>query len=133
MQKLNDVDIAVDIVKETKALFPRFSCCSFDKGFHSPDNQRQLAEELEHCTMPKKPNKPTELTEHDGICFAFYSVNKLAPWAFIEGKSSPYRVSPKPRMIVNDMVSMINFAKSGLVWRMFIKSLLSLILHQVNS
>jgi IS5 family transposase len=51
---INDVDIAVDIVKETKALFPRFSCCSFDKGFHSPDNQRQLAEVLEHCTMPKK-------------------------------------------------------------------------------
>jgi hypothetical protein len=54
MQKLNDVDIAVDIVKETKALYSRFSCCSFDKGFHSPDNQRKLAEELEHCTMPKK-------------------------------------------------------------------------------
>jgi IS5 family transposase len=54
MQKLDDVDIAVDIVKKTKALYPRFSNCSFDKGFHSPGNQKQLAEELEQCTMPKK-------------------------------------------------------------------------------
>ena len=54
MQKLNDVDIAVDIVKKTKELYPRLTACSFDKGFHSPDNQRRLAEELEHCTMPKK-------------------------------------------------------------------------------
>jgi DNA-binding transcriptional LysR family regulator len=61
-----------------------------------------------------KPRKPTELTEHEGICFAFGSSKKLAPWTFVEGKKSPYMVTPKPRMIVNDLVSMINFAKSGL-------------------
>jgi IS5 family transposase len=41
-------------VKKTKPLYPRFSNCSFDKGFHSLGNQKQLAEELEQCTMPKK-------------------------------------------------------------------------------
>jgi DNA-binding transcriptional LysR family regulator len=45
---------------------------------------------------------------------SFGSSKKLAPWTFVEGKKSPYMVTPKPRMIVNDLVSMINFAKSGL-------------------
>ena len=54
MQKLNDVDIAVDIVSKTKELHPRLSSCSFDKGFHSPANQKELAQELDYCAMPKK-------------------------------------------------------------------------------
>jgi IS5 family transposase len=54
MRPLNDVDIAVDIVNKTNALYPAFSGCSVDKGFHSPDNQNQLAQALERCTMPKK-------------------------------------------------------------------------------
>lgn len=60
------------------------------------------------------PKKPTDLTEHDGIRFGFGSADRLAPWSFVEGKKSPYLVTPKPRMIVNDLVSMINFAKAGL-------------------
>lgn len=66
---------------------------------------------LERCGTPKKP---TDLTDHDGICFAFGRADRLAPWGFVEGKKSPYMVTPKPRMIVNDLVSMINFAKAGL-------------------
>ncbi|MFT5162519.1 MAG: IS5 family transposase [Alteromonadaceae bacterium] len=54
MQKLNDVGIAVDIVKKTKSLYPAFSGCSFDKGFHSPDNQTQLAKRLSIVEYPKK-------------------------------------------------------------------------------
>jgi len=60
------------------------------------------------------PKKPTDLTHHDGICFAFGRADRLAPWIFAEGKKAPYAVSPKARMIVNDLVSMINFAKAGL-------------------
>ena len=54
MQKQNDVDIAVDIIRKTKALHPTLSSCSFDKGFHSVANQKQLAQALEFCVMPKK-------------------------------------------------------------------------------
>jgi hypothetical protein len=54
MQKLNDVDVTVDIVMETEELYPNLTSCSFDKGYHSPGNQKQLAEALEHCVMPKK-------------------------------------------------------------------------------
>jgi len=61
-----------------------------------------------------EPQKPTDLIDQDGICFAFGGADQLAPWTFVEGKKSPYLVKPKPRMIVNDLVSMINFAKAGL-------------------
>lgn len=54
MQKLDDVDIAVDIVKKTKELHERLSSCSFDKGFHSPSNQKELKQLLEYHAMPKK-------------------------------------------------------------------------------
>ena len=61
-----------------------------------------------------RPQKTTDLIDHDGIRFGFDRADRLAPWSFIEGKKSPYIVTPKPRMIVNDLVSMMNFAKAGL-------------------
>jgi hypothetical protein len=54
MQKETDDKIALEMVKATQANFPSFKACSFDKGFHSPDNQRQLKDELEHLVLPKK-------------------------------------------------------------------------------
>ena len=60
------------------------------------------------------PAKPTDLTNHDGIRFSFGQADQLAPWSFTAGKKSPYMVTPRPRMIVNDMKTMINFAKDGL-------------------
>ncbi|WP_262694443.1 LysR family transcriptional regulator [Kordiimonas aquimaris] len=60
------------------------------------------------------PKKPMDLTNHDSICFAFGRADSLAPWSFAERNKSPYTVTPKPRIIVNDLVSMINFAKAGL-------------------
>jgi IS5 family transposase len=44
MQQCTDSEIAVDIVRETKAQFPKLASCSFDKGFHSQSNQTALAE-----------------------------------------------------------------------------------------
>jgi len=60
------------------------------------------------------PKKPTDLTDHDGIRFSFGSVDRLAPWTFAKGKTPSYGVTPNPRMIVNDLVSMVHFAKAGL-------------------
>lgn len=54
MQHETDVDIPVLMVTETKARFPELSSCSFDQGFHSPDNQKELAKLLESVTMPKR-------------------------------------------------------------------------------
>lgn len=66
---------------------------------------------LEHNGTPKKT---TDLTEHDGIRFGFGRADRLAPWSFSDGKKGPYMVTPKSRMIVNDLVSMVTFAVAGL-------------------
>ena len=47
MEKKTDDQVAVPMVEETKKRFPSFSTCSFDKGFHSPGNQKELNEKLD--------------------------------------------------------------------------------------
>jgi hypothetical protein len=54
MQKETDDQIAVAIIKETKERFPQLISCSFDKGFHSPDNQKELAVLLDKVILPRK-------------------------------------------------------------------------------
>lgn len=54
MEKQTDDQVAVHMVDETKARFPDFSTCSFDKGFHSPDNQTRLKEALDVVALPRK-------------------------------------------------------------------------------
>ncbi|MCD4819447.1 MAG: ISNCY family transposase [Candidatus Cloacimonetes bacterium] len=54
MQNETDSAIAVEIVKNAQAKFPNIKSCSFDKGFHSPINQKELAKILENVYLPKK-------------------------------------------------------------------------------
>lgn len=54
MQHEMDVDIAVPMVKETKARFPNLSSCSLDQAFDSPKNRKELAELLDVVIMPKR-------------------------------------------------------------------------------
>jgi hypothetical protein len=54
MQHEADVDIAVPMVKEAKARFPKLSRCSLDQGFDSPKNRKELEELLEFVIMPKR-------------------------------------------------------------------------------
>jgi IS5 family transposase len=54
MQKETDDQIAVPIIKETKERFPQLISCTFDKGFHSPDNQKGLAVLLDKVILPRK-------------------------------------------------------------------------------
>jgi IS5 family transposase len=54
MQHETDDQIAVPIIKETKERFPQLTSCSFDKGFHSPENQVQLQEILDQVVLPRK-------------------------------------------------------------------------------
>ena len=54
MQKQMDHQIAVPIIKETKVRFPHLISCTFDKGFHSPDNQKDLAVLLDKVILPRK-------------------------------------------------------------------------------
>ena len=54
MQNQTDDKVAIEMVEATQEKFPLFSACSYDKGFHSPDNQRELKEILEQVVLPKK-------------------------------------------------------------------------------
>ncbi|MCP4142121.1 MAG: ISNCY family transposase, partial [Chloroflexi bacterium] len=54
LENESDVQIAVPIIQETKERFGNFNSSSFDKGFHSPDNQKKLAEILENVILPRK-------------------------------------------------------------------------------
>ena len=54
MQKTTDDRIAVPLMTETLTRFPVVASASFDKGFHSPSNQTELAELIARVVMPKK-------------------------------------------------------------------------------
>ena len=54
MEKQSDSQIAIQIIKDTQDRFPSFKVCSFDKGFHSSDNQKELGKLLNLCVLPKK-------------------------------------------------------------------------------
>jgi len=65
MQKETDDKVATLMVKATQEKFPNFKACSFDKGFHSPDNQVALKELLEHAVLPKKGRLSKADKEHE--------------------------------------------------------------------
>lgn len=54
MQNETDDKIAVPIIEETIRRFSDFRSCSFDKGFHSPKNQEELAAILDKVILPRK-------------------------------------------------------------------------------
>jgi DNA-binding FrmR family transcriptional regulator len=54
MQKETDDKVAVPMIEESLKLFPNISSCSFDKAFHSPDNQKKLAKLLDAVYMRRK-------------------------------------------------------------------------------
>lgn len=56
MEHQTDDQIAIEMVKASKEKFPTLNQCSFDKGFHSPDNQNRLGKLLDHVVLPRKGN-----------------------------------------------------------------------------
>jgi hypothetical protein len=63
MEKQTDDQIAVPMVTEAKKRFPTLNACSFDKGFHSPANQTELARQLDQVTLPRKGKLSKERKE----------------------------------------------------------------------
>ncbi len=54
LEHQSDDKVAVVMAQEAKDRFENLAGCSFDKGFYSPDNQRQLARVLDYVVLPKK-------------------------------------------------------------------------------
>ncbi|MFA5923617.1 MAG: hypothetical protein WC856_20390 [Methylococcaceae bacterium] len=53
-QKTTFAKAAAPMVEAAKAQFPSFNACSFDKGFHRPENQKELKTRIEQVVLPKK-------------------------------------------------------------------------------
>lgn len=54
MEQQTDNQIAIDLITQTQDRYPTLRVCSFDKGFHSPQNQIELAKMLDRVVLPKK-------------------------------------------------------------------------------
>ena len=54
MAQQSDAQVAVSMVREAQKRFQHLDACSFDKGFHTPQNQDQLKEHLEQVVLPRK-------------------------------------------------------------------------------
>ena len=54
MHKTTDDQVAVSMVRQAKQRYATLNVCSFDKGFHSPENQRELKAQLERVVLPRK-------------------------------------------------------------------------------
>ena len=57
--------------------------------------------------------EPADVAAHAGVCFAITGADNLAPWVFT-GADGPYSVMPRPRVIANDVTSILEGAKAGL-------------------
>ncbi len=66
MENQTDDKIAVDMIIETKKKFAALNGCSFDKGFHSPENHKDLKQLLDHVILPRKGklSKAAKKIEH---------------------------------------------------------------------
>ncbi len=54
MWKGEDVDVAAPLLESCLQAYPDIAVCSFDRGFHSPENQERLGELPETAALPKK-------------------------------------------------------------------------------
>lgn len=59
------------------------------------------------------PKHPSDIMNHDTICYAFGRGDKLAPWGF-NGPDGSFVVQPEPRMVANDMRTLLYYAGQGL-------------------
>ena len=65
MQNETDSQIALEMVREAQSRYPRLTACSFDKGFHSPENQLELAKRLDQVVLPKKGRRNKKEDERE--------------------------------------------------------------------
>ena len=54
MEKQTDDQVTLEMVVQAKRRFPNLNACSFDKGFHSTENQIALKEQLDLVALPRK-------------------------------------------------------------------------------
>jgi hypothetical protein len=65
LQKAEDVEAAVPLIKETQKQYGTLRSASFDTGFHSPENQTALSKIVELVVLPKKGKSSAEDVERE--------------------------------------------------------------------
>jgi len=65
MLNKTDDQVAVVMVEEAQKRFAYLNACSFDKGFHSKDNQTILKEKLELVALPRKGKLSKQAREEE--------------------------------------------------------------------
>jgi hypothetical protein len=65
MQQQTDDEVTVEMVTEAKKRFPKLNVCSFDKGFHSKENQIALKEHLKLVVAPRKGKLSQQAQEEE--------------------------------------------------------------------
>ena len=65
MQQQTDDRVALLMVEEARRRFPALDSCSFDKGFYSPVNRKELQQRLDHVILPKKGKLSLRDKEHE--------------------------------------------------------------------
>lgn len=78
-----------------------------------PELEMTIVALAEYLAQKGTPDHPRDILDHDAICYAFGSGDNLAAWGF-NGPEGIYTIQPKPRMVANDMRSLLAYAKQGL-------------------
>jgi len=66
MEQLSDEKVAIEMVSKSQEKFSQLTTVSFDKGFHSPENQEELKNMLELSVLPKKGRLSEADKEREG-------------------------------------------------------------------
>lgn len=78
-----------------------------------PELTMAIVASPDYLARKGKPKHPLDISKHDAICYAFALNGPMAPWGF-DGDEGPYIMQPKPRMVANDMRSLLRYAQAGL-------------------
>lgn len=65
MEQETDDAVTVEMVEQSQKRFQQLAVVSFDKGFHSPQNQKELKEMLELVVLPRKGKLNQADREHE--------------------------------------------------------------------
>lgn len=78
-----------------------------------PELNMSIVASPEYLSKHGMPDNPDEILNHDAICYAFGKASSLAPWTFKDSNGT-YTIQPKPKLVANDMRSLLNYAQNGL-------------------
>ncbi|EBA18286.1 transcriptional regulator, LysR family protein [Roseobacter sp. SK209-2-6] len=78
-----------------------------------PTQEMAIVASPDYLAKGPSLEEPADVAAHSGVCFAITGADNLAPWVFT-GADGPYLVMPRPKIVTNDVTSILESAKAGL-------------------